>query len=401
MKRIKVNIIYLIGLLVLITCIGVVFAAFMFNQVVNMNATIGGIEIESKQYLDYSKYSSVSSTDENYNRKIRLRKDTVAIIDDVILSFTTTYSLTSDTQFKDGKVYYIIVSGNYVIADPADNDDYVIGGNVTSNKYYEETKTFTGISSVSTLFNENCTDLVPTINGSVITFTNDGVSITVTCVIDSSLGIIKSATAAATNKDYRCVVDSDGKGLTILDNEITNSANGYTEVSASSRIICSATQGRYDDPNDNADDNKHYLSQYGFKFTFKTEIPVYVRVHIQDAWSSVKVYSSSVKERYVTKDKVAGKTPFNVTDSAWYYDEDTNYIYLKEMYNPNLDLDSNGDIQSKTYTFNVNEAYFYQLGAIATAYTEYIDVELSFTVDIVQANRAKALWKIDPSVDFD
>lgn len=397
MKRLKVNIIYLIGLLVLISSIGVVFAAFMFNQVVNVNGEIGGIEIESKKFLDYSLYETVSSSDENLNRKIRLRKDTVAILDDIILSYASTHSFTQDIQFKDGKVYYLKENDEYVVATA---EDYSIGADVPSETFYEETKTYNGVERVTTLFNANCENITPTINGSVITFVNSGLTITVTCVIDANAGIIKSATASASSKDYRCVVDSDGKGLVVLDNEITNSSNGYTEVSANSRIICSATQGRYDDPKNDDDNNKHYLSQYGFKFTFKTEIPVYVRVHIQDAWSSVKVYSSSVKERYVTKDKVAGKTPFNVTDSEWIYDEDTNYIYLKQMYDPNADLDSNGNFKSKTYIFNVNEAYFYQLGAIATAYTEYIDVELSFTVDIVQANRAKALWKIDPSVDF-
>lgn len=399
MKRLKVNIIYLIGLLVLSLSIGLVFAAFIFNQVVNMKTKTGGITIESKQYLDYSLYDNVSTSDENYNRKIRLRKDTVAILDDIILTYTSTYAYTQDDQFKDGKIYYYYDNG-YVIATPENNSDYEIGGDIVENKYYEETRAYTGIDKVNTLFNSSCADLTPTISNNVITFTNSGLLITVTCQIDTSLGIIKSAAAAATDKDYRCAIDSDGKGLTILDNEITNSSSGYTEVSALSRITCSATQGRYDDPKTNDDNNKHYLSQYGVQFTFKTEIAVYVRVHIQDAWSSVKVYPSSVKERYVTKDKVAGKTPFNVTDEAWYYDEDTNYIYLKEMYDPNTDLDSNGNFKSKSYTFNVNEAYFYQLGSIATAYTEYIDVELSFTVDIVQANRAKALWGIDPSVKF-
>ena len=70
------------------------------------------------------------------------------------------------------------------------------------------------------------------------------------------------------------------------------------------------------------------------------------------------------------------------------------------MYDPSDDLDENGNFKSKTYTFTINEAYFYQLANVTTAYSEYVDVELSFTVDIVQANRAKALWKLDPSVEF-
>lgn len=409
MKKLKVNIIYLIGLLVLSLSIGLVFGAFVFNQVVNMDADLGGISIESKNYIDYSLYDYVSSSDENYNRKMRLRKDTVAILDDISLKYTASHLLTSDEQFKDGKTYYYIVNGEYEIATPENNPDYEIGGTIVKNKYYEETRTYNGIDKVNTLFNSSCANLTPTINGNEITFTNSGLTIKVTCELDSTAGVIKSAEAEATDEaidvDYRCVIDSDGHGLTILDNAKTADEDYYSEIAATSRITCSATQGIYIDSSansntNNTNNNKHYLSHYGFKFTFKAEIPVYVRVHIQDAWSSVKVYPSSVKERYVTKDKVSGKTPFNVTESAWHYDEDTNYIYLKQMYNPNNDLDSNGNFKSKSYTFNVNEAYFYQFGNIATVYTEYIDVELSFTVDIVQANRALALWGLDPSIRF-
>ena len=400
MKKIKVNIIYLVGLLVLISSIGVVLAAFMFNQVVNVDTQVGGIEIESKAYLDYALYNNVSNDDANKLRKERLRKDTVAILDDIIFTYSSEYKLTQDSKFIDGKVYYYIDNGTYKVATSENNSDYVIDGNIVSNKYYEETRTFNGIDRVVTLYNSSCVDLVPTINANVITFTNSDVLITVTCVINSTLGIVESAEAEATDKDYRCVIDGDGRGLSILDNKITESASGYTEVSASSRITCSATQSKYDDPDKATDDNKHYLSQYGLKFTFKTEIPVYVRVHIQDAWSSIKVFSSNTKKRYVTKDKVAGKTPFNITGNEWYYDEDTNYVYLKNLYNPNDDLDSDGNIKSKTYTFTVNEAYFYQLNSGVTAYSEYVDVELSFTVDIIQANRAKAMWGLDPSVEF-
>ena len=64
------------------------------------------------------------------------------------------------------------------------------------------------------------------------------------------------------------------------------------------------------------------------------------------------------------------------------------------MYHPVYD--ANGVLQSSSYTFQVNEAYFYQV-AQSTAYTEFVNVQVSFTVDIVQANRAIALWKVDPS----
>lgn len=106
MKKIKVNIIYLIGLLVLSISIGLVFGAFIFNQVVNMDAEIGGIEIKSKNFLIYAKDHELESTNINYEKAEKLRKDTVATIEGIKLSYTSNYELTTDNVAIDGKTYY-------------------------------------------------------------------------------------------------------------------------------------------------------------------------------------------------------------------------------------------------------------------------------------------------------
>ena len=69
-------------------------------------------------------------------------------------------------------------------------------------------------------------------------------------------------------------------------------------------------------------------------------------------------------------------------------------VYLNKMYIPTQD--SEGNYNSATFRFDVNEAYYYT-SLLTSIYTEYIDVEVSFTVDIVQANRADAVWGLDPS----
>ena len=128
-------------------------------------------------------------------------------------------------------------------------------------------------------------------------------------------------------------------------------------------------------------------------FDFTVKIPVYVRIHIQDAWISTQFLSSkSERVRYISKDKISGASPFTVSDTDWYYDESENIAYYKGMFEPVKD--QNGDFTSQEFTFNVNEGYFYH-DTSAQAASKVTTVQVSFTVDIVQANRAEALWGVD------
>ena len=56
--------------------------------------------------------------------------------------------------------------------------------------------------------------------------------------------------------------------------------------------------------------------------------------------------------------------------------------------------DSQGEFTAQEYIFNVNEGYFYH-DTSAQAASKVTTVQVSFTVDIVQANRAEALWGVD------
>lgn len=402
MKRIKFTIIYIAGLLVFALSIVVVFAAFVFNQKVEATAKLGKIEILHKDFYDYS----YDKTSEDLN-VAKLRKDTVAILDGISLNSTDDHTITNDGIYIDGKNYYRKDGNDYILLVPntdTETNDYEVGSPITGT-VYESSKVYSGIRNISICqYYSNSTfhtfEYSKSNEDKTLTFTINSVVITVTVTVDSDDGIITGATISTNNesKHYRVKVDVDGLGMLVLDDDITNTlTTGYTVVDATQAITCSASEGKFYtdlEKQDMANNYHPYLSQLGLHFEFKADMDVYVRIHIRDAWEKIKEYSTSSRETYAIKDQISGHSPFTVNDSDWYYDESTNCVYLREMYHPVYD--ANGVLQSSSYTFQVNEAYFYQV-AQSTAYTEFVNVQVSFTVDIVQANRAIALWKVDPS----
>ena len=388
MKRIKFNIIYLIGLLILSASLVITFAAFIFNQVVNMDADLGGISIESKNFLVYAKDHSLPTTNINYERAEKLRKDTVATVEGIKLAYTSSYAVTDDKVAIDGKIYYQYDGANYNIVN--------VNVGASTQGYFEEVKSYTNINSIDTLYDSSFNDITPTITNKQFSFVIDGLTITVDCTVSATEGTITSATVTATNKNYKASIGVSGLTMVIIDLDVTSSSSGYRAIDCTEteRITCSATELKYYAEGETG--KKYYLSQIGLQFSFKADIAVYVRISIKDAWLRTRAYSSSTKELYVLKDKDKGSSPFKVINNEWYYDEINNYVYLKDMYVPRL---VNGELETKSYTFDVNEAYYYN-ATKSSAFTDYINVDVSFTVDIIQANRAKAVWKVDPSVDF-
>ena len=382
MKNSKKKLIIILGIVGFLFSITVVFAAFIFNQIIEGSAKTGYIDIDSKSYYIYSAENNLEQTDANYKRQSKLRKDTIAVLEGFILSSTSTYSLTGDTVFINGKSYYTKSGSTYTIAEVE------VGDSIAADTYYEETKTYNGISKVGIAYDNSLNDIEVTIVGTnKLSFTLNDLAISITCQIDSEQGAVTEGEVTVSNKNYKAVINADGLGLVLIDTDITNSTSGYRAVDANSAINCSASENKY--ANDSI-----YLSQLGLHFEFTTELAAYVRIHIQDGWKRTRVYASSERENYILKDQISGKSPFTIGGDNWFYDEKTNCIYLKQMFIQTQNAD--GTYQSQAYTFNVNEAYFYH--AISTsAYTEYIDVQVSFTVDIVQANRAKDLWQFDPS----
>ena len=395
MKRLKFNIIYLLGLLVLMASIITVFAAFVFYQTTTVNTDLGNITINSQDYVIYANNHSYQPNDSRYNKIEKLREDTVATIDDIDLN-NAGYKKTNDEAIVTGKTYYIYSDDSYTaVAEP---------NSANLGDYYELVATKNGIKSAtgyyfdeSTEGKEDFVDLdieVSGTNSNTLSFSIGSDNIEVTCAFSNDG--VESATVTPVSKKYKAVIGVDGLSMVIIDTTKT-ATSGRTEE-ADGRIICSATASKNPTGGD-----RYYLSQIGFQFSFTSEIACYVRIHIQDAWTRTRVYTSNSKQVYEMKDQIGGKSPFTVTDNDWVYQDSTNCIYLKTMYDPNemengvyKYKNSDGTYKPQSYTFNVNEAYYYS-SLSSGVYNEYVDVEVSFTVDVVQANRVKALWGFDPN----
>ena len=411
MKKKKLIILVSILTMSLLCC--VVFAAFVFERVINGTANTGTIEIKNKYFYDYSYGSS------------EMRVDSICKVNGIKYDTSITYSNPAETVFQSNKTYY--VKGTYEKASITINEaitentyyedinggfsfttdnsfqsnktyyiktndsgytavsSIVIGGEIAHDTYYVQNKSYDGISSITSIIDKNSKELNFSIDDTkkIITVTSNSTNICIiTCIINSSTGI---TSATLDNENYYAVVSRDKTELIILDKTL---ASNKTTIDSISTAYCSATKQKNNSEN-------IYLNQLGFGFTFTNTIPVYVRIHIQDAWILTKQYSSNKKETYSIKDKISGDSPFAVNSNEWYYVASENTAYLKSIVNSSS-IGETGELTPSYYSFMVNPAYFYTPNQIA-AYTEYMDVQVSFTIDIVQANRAKEIWGIDPS----
>lgn len=373
MKK-RIMIISISAFVMVALCVSV-FAAFMFNKKISgENNTTGDIEIVSKSFYNYSYYSNDS-----------MRVDSICKIDGIEFATTKKYETPTEEVFQSGKTYYVQNEENEYIAAT----DISIGSSIDKTKYYVEVISYVGISKITSVIDKNGNILKSEIDSTQkivdIKESNDtGKNIcTVTCTIDPTNGL----TSATIDIDsYYAVISADKTGIVVLDK--SQKSNRATIEQSTNTVTCSATVNKNDTKN-------IYLNQLGFGFSFTNDIPVYVRIHFQDAWILTKQYSSNKKETYSMKDKISGTSPFAINDDDWYYNAAENTAYLKTIVNSSAN-DADGNLIANNYEFDVNPAYFYTPSKIV-AYREYMDVQVSFTVDIVQANRAHEIWGVDPS----
>lgn len=373
MKK-RIMIISISAFVMVALCVSV-FAAFMFNKKISgEDNTTGDIKIVSKSFYNYA-YSSNDS----------MRVDSICKIDGIEFATTKKYETPTEEVFQSGKTYYVQNEENEYIAAT----DISIGSTIDKTKYYVEVISYEGISKITSVIGKDGNTLKSEIDSTkkivVIKESNDtGANIcTITCAIDSTNGL----TAATIDKDgYYAVISADKTGIVVLDK--SQKSNRATIEQSTNTVTCSATVNKNDTGN-------IYLNQLGFGFSFTNDIPVYVRIHFQDAWILTKQYSSNKKETYSMKDKISGTSPFAISDDDWYYNAAENTAYLRTIVNSSKN-DADGNLIANNYEFDVNPAYFYTPSKIV-AYREYMDVQVSFTVDIVQANRAYEIWGVDPS----
>ena len=197
---------------------------------------------------------------------------------------------------------------------------------------------------------------------------------------------------------FRSIVDSEadlGK-IELVDKQFLDYSNSdavnVIDAKIQNKIKCYATKrGGYTDE----DTSLIYLNQLGFSFSVNPTIDSYARIHFADAWVSKKIYQNgTTNEVYVKKDKLKGVSPFNIKEILdetgnpveFVYDEKGNYLYLKNVLK--------GDGTLKKFSFRIDSSYFYE-PTPSKSFREQIIVEVSYLVDIVQANRAEAIWKVD------
>ena len=368
---------------VLLTASIIVFAAFSYKKnIVSPDVTVGDVIINSKSFISYAKKTNeTNDNSSNYYRLCKLRTDTVANIEGISINYS--YQKVNISGFSTGVTYYTYdtSTNTYVIAPnyTSGTEYYIRKESVKINQAYNYDTVHEAMTST-----DASPFLTTEIDGYNVTL-KKGTTVVETITFEITDGRVTNVTLGDPTRRY--VIGSNGTNVYIFTKNVGTSVVATTNDT----ITCYASEREVNDSR--IDYTVPYLNQIGLKFEFTTKIPVYVRIHIQDAWISTQFLSSkSERTRYIPKAQISGASPFSVSKSEWYYDKDTNIAYLKTMFEPTKD--SNGDYVSQEYTFDVNEGYFYY-DTSTQARQKHTTVQVSFTVDIVQANRAEALWNVD------
>ena len=360
---------------VLVANIFIVYAAFRFSKTVEEDdSIIGGVEINSRSIVSYQQEYTVPDSSAGFNaeffRKCKLRTDSVCNVE----GLRVTKDANDNVKVSASRATAYNSKNAVVTAATIANDTKLQLTSTTTDASFDMVLSFT----FNTPANES-----PTI---------------ATATIDSG------------GSNYEVVVGMDGLSLFIFDKttgkkQITNTIDLDSSESDKIEAYASVRNKYYQKIYDAGGYGMPYLGQIALQFEITPEIPVYVRIHIQDQWESERFTTDSESTKtIISKDKVDGKSPFAVADPNWYYDESKNIAYLKTVVTPSKYVSTDtiptgkavGDYKSITNTFDVSKGYFYN-DTSSQARSTITKVKVSFTIDVVQANRVEALWGIDPT----
>lgn len=360
---------------VLVANIFIVYAAFRFSKTVEEDdSIIGGVEINSRSIVSYQQEYTVPDSSAGFNaeffRKCKLRTDSVCNVE-----------------------------GLRVIKD-ANNNVKISASRATA---YNSKN---AVVTTNTIANDTKLQLTSTTSGAsfdmVLSFTFNTPA--------NESPTIATATIDSGGSNYEVVVGMDGLSLFIFDKttgkkQITSTIDLDSSESDKIEAYASVRNKYYQSVYDAGGYGMPYLGQIALQFEITPEIPVYVRIHIQDQWESERFTTDSESTKtIISKDKIDGKSPFAVVDENWHYDESKNIAYLKTVVTPSKYVSTDtiptgkavGDYKSITNTFDVSKGYFYN-DTSSQARSTITKVKVSFTIDVVQANRVQALWGIDPT----
>jgi len=182
--------------------------------------------------------------------------------------------------------------------------------------------------------------------------------------------------------------DSDGNmEYTVNDDGTYEAVRTSTPTTISTASITGYAS--YKDSHLSDPDEYSYLNQYGYQFSFTNTIMVYARVQVRNSWISHRIYNTGRVENVTI---VSSAELFDNVGSEWKYDVTTGYIYYRTAIAASE--------TENTLTFDIDSSYYYESDSTATSYREYVMAELSFNVDIIQANRAEARWGISNIREF-
>lgn len=89
--------------------------------------------------------------------------------------------------------------------------------------------------------------------------------------------------------------------------------------------------------------------------------------------------------------KFTAESPFKITKEGWYYDSASNVAYKKQK----IDVDEQSNQKEKVeFDFDIDRSYFYK--ERKGSFHEAVKIQLSFFVEVVQANRVQEIWHVDP-----
>lgn len=363
----------------------VTFAAFMFNRTVTNTATTGDITIEKEGYVSYSLNEELLRTDFNNETEFKaiLRERAGGLLvdktkeDDLSTTYGNYYlkTETEASSYQENTIYYLQDdTGNLVYRDIDEFEDGKTYYTITYTKAisYDSSKDYyrVGHKYDSTVTSQtSLTDY----------YTYSGVDKEGYAIFQSAEG----TTFSDTTKYYKlCYIPKAIQATGV----INDSNEGVVGVA------CVNTYGTERTGSLAETSNYMYLNQVAFEFSIKTKISCYVRIKFRDAWVSSKLYhgSSTPQERYTSKRLIQGRSPFYVDDSNWYFDTVNNVAYLKTYIN--------ASDTSYNYSFFLDPSYFYT--SDASNYTERMIIQVSYSLEVIQANRAKKVWKIDPREDL-
>lgn len=235
---------------------------------------------------------------------------------------------------------------------------------------------------------------------------DEKVSVTTTLgnITSINKGFVTYAPGTVTDNVYTGISNDLGDYEDLEDYQAKLSERKTAKTINASSIICYASEK---EGNDEENPNYFYLNQLGLQFSIAATIDVYIRIHFEDAWILEKTIGGNTMDpQYVRKNAIGSENyPFKPVASDensdednpsstdyWYYESSRNNLYYKQKIV--------AAATTHSFAFDLNPEYFYEKETeenTSLVGHEAILVEVSFTVDVVQANRAYKIWGLDPS----